>query len=295
MKLKTYLLTGLLMFSIPCGVALAEEVSAPDPPPAIEQPAEPEPMPPSPDIVDEAREGGDSIPDGSLKPNQPESASAFISQERLVLESVSGVPDTLRVYLTIRGNVISDIKGSQILNTTYFDSVDKAEIKIRLEGEGRLNGARFNFIPVGMPELPPLPPVLPEEEEPIDEEPSEEVTEPVEEPIDEVTEPSEEPVEEPTEEVTEELETTTPESGDPATEPTYSDPVGEGTGDAGEAVESDTGNTGEPSGEDISGESTGDSGESADTTESGDTTSGESNGSDSTGGDTGESSGESGE
>ena len=281
MILKTYLLTGLLMFSIPCGVALAEEVSAPDPPPAIEQPAEPEQtesMPPSPDIVDEAREGGDSIPDGSLKPSQPEPAFAPQDQ-RLVLGSVSGIPDTLRVYLTIRGNVIAEIKGSQIINTTYFDSVDKAEIKIRIEGEGRLNGARFGFTPVGMPELPPLPPVLPEEEEPTEE----------------VTEPSEEPVEEPTEEVTEELETTTPESGDPATEPTYSDPVGEGTGDAGEAVESDTGNTGEPSGEDISGESTGDSGESADTTESGDTTSGESNGSDSTGGDTGESSGESGE
>jgi outer membrane biosynthesis protein TonB len=271
MKLKTLILAGVLMFTVPCGVALAEEVSAPDPP-VIEQPK----------IMPEA-------------------------EQQLVLESVIGVPDGLTVYISIRDDVVAEVAGSQIINTTYFDSVDKAEIKIRLEGEGRLNGARFNFIPVGMPELPPLPPVLPEEEEePIVEEPivEEPIEEPVEEPIVEepiVEEPIEEPVEEPiveepteestepTEESTEELETTTPESGDPATEPTDSDPVGAGTGDAGEAVESDTGNTGEPSGE-----STGDSGESADTTESGDT-----NGSDSTGESseesTGESSGESGE
>jgi len=259
MKLKTLILAGVLMFTVPCGVALAEEVSAPDPP-VIEQ--------------------------------MPE------AEQQLVLESVIGVPDGLTVYISIRDDVVAEVAGSQIINTTYFDSVDKAEIKIRLEGEGRLNGARFNFIPVGMPEEEEEPVEEPIEEEPIEEEP---VEEPVEEPIEE--EPVEEPIEEepieeepieeepieeePVEEPTE--ESTTPESGDPATEPTDSDPVGEGTGDAGEAVESDTGNT-EPSGEDTSGESTGDSGESADTTESGDT-----NGSDSTGGDTGESSGESGE
>lgn len=132
------------------------------------------------------------------------------TEDMLILNSAIGVPDTLRVIFYINGCDVAVVKGSQIINADSFPEAEKASLKIRLEGEGRLIGAKFDFQPfMAEPILPPIvepvPPVVPEEPElpELPEEPIEE--QPIEEPIDEqpleeeITEPETPAEEEPTE------------------------------------------------------------------------------------------------
>lgn len=222
-KLVIPFLVVFMLFAF-SAVAFAEGESVSDPEPVEVSEPVPEPTPepvvdPEPVEVTEPTEVEEEIP---AKVTEPVSA-----EEMLILNSVVGVPDSLQVTLSLGSRDVAVVKGNQILHQETFPANQKTYLKIRLEGEGRLVGAKFNFQPPVAPEIP-VPPVAPKEPAPVGgspvEEPeqqeksigediaeSEEITEVEEEiepeiPADEdITEPEEdedvtEPVEEPTEE-----------------------------------------------------------------------------------------------
>lgn len=104
-----------------------------------------------------------------------------IEEEMLVLNSVTGVPTTLTLTLSLDNQTVGIVQGGQVIHAVPFPEINKQDIKLSLQGEGRMNGARMVFSEVES-ELPILP-ILPEEEL-IEEEPNEEdpITEP-EEPV----------------------------------------------------------------------------------------------------------------
>ena len=109
--------------------------------------------------------------------------------DQVILTQVTGVPATMTVSFKLDGQDVAIIKGDQIIHKQAFPASQKSFIKIRLEGEGKLTGARFDFQPNIAAIVPPEKPV----EEPIIEErvPVEEINNPE----DIVVSPNEEPAE----------------------------------------------------------------------------------------------------
>ena len=69
-------------------------------------------------------------------------------ETRLLLESVTGVPDGLTVHLIINDNLIAEVSGNEIISALPIYPSDQSVIKIKLAGVGKLNGAKFNFVPL---------------------------------------------------------------------------------------------------------------------------------------------------
>lgn len=192
-------------------LAMAEDVAPPVIPATEVEAATPEPETPS------------ASEDSSMYGNPS-------MDENLILASVSGVPDELRVIFSLGGQDIATVQGNQILRSEAFPQDQKMSLKMRIEGQGRLVGAKFGFEPFAAPVIPP---VVPETIEP--------TVEPLEELIDqenpeENTDPENPVGNESTEEPT---APDTPES---------SEPVGQNTGNTDPGT-GDTGATGDFAGE----------------------------------------------
>ena len=132
-------------------LAMAEDVAPPVIPATEVEAATPEPVTPS--------------------PTEDSSMYGFPSMdENLILTSVVGVPDELRVIFSLDGQEVAVVQGNQILHTEAFPQDQKIFLQMRIEGQGRLMGARFGFepftTPVILPELLELPVETPELENP---------------------------------------------------------------------------------------------------------------------------------
>ncbi len=203
-------------------LAMAEDVAPPVIPATEVEAATPEPETPS------------ASEDSSMYGNPS-------MDENLILASVSGVPDELRVIFSLGGQDIATVQGNQILRSEAFPQDQKMSLKMRIEGQGRLVGAKFGFEPFAAPVIPP---VVPETIEPtvepleelIDQENPEENTDPAEVDPEENTDPENPVGNESTEEPT---APDTPES---------SEPVGQNTGNTDPGT-GDTGATGDFAGE----------------------------------------------
>ncbi len=223
-----------------------EEVEAAIPEPVAPEPTEPES--PTDDVVtEESRE--------PVTPSAVEDSSIYGNpsmDENLILTSVVGVPDELRVIFSLDGQEVAVVQGNQILACEAFPQDQKIFLQMRIEGQGRLMGARFGFEPFTpvVPEIPILP-ELPVEAEEMGA-------------VEENTDPAEadntesETPEAPAEDIIESEENTDPENpvGDEPTEeptapdtPESSEPAGENTGDADPGTPGDTGATGDSTGE----------------------------------------------
>ena len=229
-KIFTTGLLGVALLALP-SLAMAEDV--PDPP-DVEQ------VELTPDEV--------SIPSASEDSSMYGNPSM---DSNLILTGVVGVPDGLRVIFSLSGQEVAVVQGNQILRSEAFPQDQKIFLQMRIEGQGRLMGARFGFEPFApvVPEIPILP-ELPVEAEEMGA-------------VEENTDPAEadntesETPEAPAEEIVESEENTDPENpvGDELTEeptapdtPESSEPVGQNTGNTDPGT-GDTGATGDFAGE----------------------------------------------
>lgn len=145
-------------------ISTASEIEAAIPEPVAPEPTEPES--PTTDVVTE--ESCEPV-----TPSAVEDSSIYGNpsmDENLILTSVVGVPDELRVIFSLDGQEVAVVQGNQILRSEAFPQDQKIFLQIRIEGQGRLMGARFGFepftTPVILPELLELPVETPELENP---------------------------------------------------------------------------------------------------------------------------------
>ncbi len=149
--------------SEPIEVVAPEPISEPESAPQPTSESEPEPEPtlePEPEL--ELAVESEVISEGTPAEN---TITEMEIQEMLILNSVNGIPDTLKITFSLNGRNIAIIKGSQMLHQEPFSASEKSQLKIHLEGEGKLIGAKFNFQPFEV--APILSPVLPPIIEPI--------------------------------------------------------------------------------------------------------------------------------
>jgi hypothetical protein len=111
-------------------------------------------------------------------------------EQKIILSAVENVPADLTLILTLNSEIVGVVQDGQVVNAVPILKQFKQSIKLQIQGEGRLVGARMIFTEyIEEPELPILPICeLPKEE--LKEEP--EIVEPelvVEDPIEEVIEP----------------------------------------------------------------------------------------------------------
>lgn len=64
---------------------------------------------------------------------------------QIVLTQTEGVPDTLSLTLSLYGAVVGQIEGGQVVFAEPILETEKEEVKLAIQGEGRMVGARMIF------------------------------------------------------------------------------------------------------------------------------------------------------
>jgi len=148
------------------------EVTVPVPEPTPEPVSEPESEP----IAEPVAEPAEVEEETPAEVTEP--TPTPVAEEMLILNSVAGIPDTLRVTFSLNGRDVAVVKGHQILHQESFPVNEKTFLKIKLQGEGKLVGAKFNFqLLITEPITEPVPPVEPLGGSPVGEPEQQEITE----------------------------------------------------------------------------------------------------------------------
>lgn len=123
--------------------------------------------------------------------DEPQMFEKAPGQLQIVLTQAEGVPHTLFLILSLHDAVVGQIEGGQVVFAEPILEIEKEEVKIAIQGEGRMVGARMIFEDfVVEPELEEEP----EKVEELMEEPKpEEKLEPIENESEIVEEKSDEP------------------------------------------------------------------------------------------------------